>query len=183
MVCLSTRTSPRHLRWSNTSQTQNAADIRNLLVRQTTMPTILIIMVFVAGILVGALFHIDRNTTSFILTRRQLIDNQDNLNQISTTLTYNMNYGWHTIHVFSGSSNTATTESLSLHSQQQQQQQQFTFAQARQDEVVLSLLRNQTNGYFVDLAANDATTLSNTYTLEKHYSWKGLCVSRGWGER
>jgi FkbM family methyltransferase len=28
----------------------------------------------------------------------------------------------------------------------------------------------------VDLAANDATLLSNTYALEKHYGWKGLCI-------
>jgi hypothetical protein len=28
----------------------------------------------------------------------------------------------------------------------------------------------------VDLAANDATLLSNAYALEKYYGWKGLCL-------
>eukprot|EP00980_Cylindrotheca_fusiformis_P008935 scaffold1909_cov130-Cylindrotheca_fusiformis.AAC.2 len=49
-------------------------------------------------------------------------------------------------------------------------------SQARQDEAVMSLLGGKRNGYFVDLAANDATTLSNTYALEKYFGWKGLCV-------
>jgi hypothetical protein len=52
------------------------------------------------------------------------------------------------------------------------------YSQARQDEVVLSLLGNKTNGYFVDLASNDATTLSNSYALEKHYGMDGRgCAS------
>ena len=40
----------------------------------------------------------------------------------------------------------------------------------------MSLLRNQTGVYFLDLAANDATHLSNTYMLEKRYGWNGLCI-------
>lgn len=32
------------------------------------------------------------------------------------------------------------------------------------------------NYYFVDLAANDATFLSNTYTLETYFGWNGLCI-------
>ena len=30
--------------------------------------------------------------------------------------------------------------------------------------------------YFSVNSANDATVLSNTYALEKHYGWKGLCI-------
>jgi hypothetical protein len=177
-----------HHKWSSNSLSQGAVSvavavavaIRRLLVRPTTMPITLIIMVFVAGISVGSLFRIDPITTSFMLTRRQLIDHHHSIDQLST-LSYQTNIihdGWHTIHVFSGKNRgSATAKQLSIPTQQQQQQQQVYFAQARQDEVVLSLLRNQTNGYFVDLAANDATVLSNTYALETHFGWKGLCVS------
>ena len=77
-------------------------------------------------------------------------------------------FGWKTIQVFYGS--TEHMESLLPNDK-------IFFSQARQDEVVLSLLRNIRNGYFVDLASNDATLLSNSYALEKHYGWKGLCVS------
>jgi hypothetical protein len=76
--------------------------------------------------------------------------------------------GWKTIQVFYGS--TEHMESLLPNDK-------IFFSQARQDEVVLSLLRNKKDGYFVDLASNDATLLSNSYALEKHYGWKGLCVS------
>jgi hypothetical protein len=41
---------------------------------------------------------------------------------------------------------------------------------------VWNLLRKKTGGYFVDLAANDATFFSNSYTLETRYQWNGLCI-------
>jgi len=31
-------------------------------------------------------------------------------------------------------------------------------------------------GYFLDLAAADGVTHSNTYVLEKHFGWEGLCI-------
>lgn len=76
--------------------------------------------------------------------------------------------GWQTLHVYYGS--TDQKEKTLLPSGRR------FFSQARQDECVLSLLRNRTGGYFVDLAANDATILSNTYALERHYGWNGLCI-------
>ena len=75
--------------------------------------------------------------------------------------------GWKIINVFYGS----TDHAVSILPKDQK-----WFSQARQDEVVLSLLGNKRNGYFVDLAANDATLLSNTYALERHFGWKGLCI-------
>lgn len=30
--------------------------------------------------------------------------------------------------------------------------------------------------FYLDLAANDAITLSNTYTLDRVYGWKGVCI-------
>ena len=74
--------------------------------------------------------------------------------------------GWHSIEAFFGKKDEFESSLPGLE----------WFSQARQDEAVSSLLKNKRNGYFVDLAANDATILSNTYSLEKRYGWKGLCI-------
>ena len=50
------------------------------------------------------------------------------------------------------------------------------FAQVRQDEIVSHLLRRKKKGYFIDLAANDAVKISNTYALEVNHEWSGLCI-------
>ena len=39
-----------------------------------------------------------------------------------------------------------------------------------------ALLGHKRGGYFIDLAANDAFVISNTYVLETHYGWHGLAV-------
>jgi FkbM family methyltransferase len=50
-------------------------------------------------------------------------------------------------------------------------------SQCDQDKLVLALLQEkQRNGYFIDLAANDAIALSNTYQLERNYGWQGVCI-------
>jgi hypothetical protein len=72
--------------------------------------------------------------------------------------------GWTTIQVFRGINNSSRPTSNRWHSQ------------ARQDELVVALLRNKTDGYFVDLAANDAMHLSNTYSLERDWAWRGVCI-------
>ena len=71
--------------------------------------------------------------------------------------------GWQTIHVFYGNA-THEEEQAKWHSQ------------VGQDELVASLLGNMRNGFFVDLAANDAVHWSNTFALERHLGWKGLCI-------
>lgn len=68
--------------------------------------------------------------------------------------------GWHPIHVFYGK-----PEGLKLDPNKE------WFAQVHQDEIVVDLLGE--NGYFIDLAANDAKELSNTVALEKH-GWNGM---------
>jgi len=58
-------------------------------------------------------------------------------------------------------------------------------AQVKQDEMVATLTNHQRGGYFVDLAANHAEMLSNTYGLERNLGWKGLCIEAApemWGE-
>jgi hypothetical protein len=49
-------------------------------------------------------------------------------------------------------------------------------AQANQDWIVASLLDCKRDGYFIDLAANDALDLSNTLALENILGWTGLCI-------
>jgi hypothetical protein len=70
--------------------------------------------------------------------------------------------GWHSINVYYG-------ERSGLGAPEEQE----SFAQVHQDEIVLDLIGP--NGYFIDLAANDAKDLTNTLALERH-GWDGLCV-------
>ena len=103
----------------------------------------------------------------------------------STAECLNDENGWHSIHVFYGTAEDPAVSSLpqpqlgpsqpGISSPDHQQPRKW-YAQARQDELVSALLHNKTNGYFIDLAANDATVLSNTYALEKYYNWTGVCI-------
>ena len=81
--------------------------------------------------------------------------------------------GWKNIHVFYGDSKHIKDNSAVPNDYYDRVR---WFSQARQDEVIAALLRNKTNGYFVDLASNDPVRISNTYALEKFYGWKGLCL-------
>jgi hypothetical protein len=75
--------------------------------------------------------------------------------------------GWHSVDVFYGESD--------LFEQTLPADQKW-YSQAGQDQLIVELLNGKTNGYFIDLAANDAVSLSNTYSLEKSYDWNGLCI-------
>lgn len=81
--------------------------------------------------------------------------------------------GWSLVHVFYG--NTSHIVDNSVIPSDYFNSVQW-FAQARQDEIVSALLRRKRNGYFIDLAANDAVKISNTYALETIYDWNGLCI-------
>ena len=56
-----------------------------------------------------------------------------------------------------------------------------SFSQAKQDLIILALTSEEAEKqrshqkYFIDLAANDALKLSNTFLLEQN-GWKGLCL-------
>lgn len=52
----------------------------------------------------------------------------------------------------------------------------FHLLQYGQDEVVIDILGHKRGGFFLDLAANDAMHLSNTYSLETMFDWGGLCI-------
>lgn len=49
-------------------------------------------------------------------------------------------------------------------------------SQVGQDKTIADIFGQKTGGYFVDLAANDASKLSNTLTLEQQFNWTGLCI-------
>ena len=73
------------------------------------------------------------------------------------------NQGWKSIDVFYGN-----TQGENINTK--------WHSQAKQDQIVIGLLRNKREGFFIDLAANDARELSNTYTLERKFGWEGLCI-------
>jgi FkbM family methyltransferase len=82
--------------------------------------------------------------------------------------------GWGTIHFFYGSK--SRLPALSETYDKNYLNCKTWFGQARQDEIVARLLRNKRDGYFVDIAANDAIRFSNTIGLERNLNWKGICI-------
>ena len=74
--------------------------------------------------------------------------------------------GWKTLYVYYGKKDHLVELS-----------ENEVFSQAKQDEYILSMLSNKKGGFFVDLAANDATFLSNSYKLERDHGWNGsMCI-------
>jgi hypothetical protein len=49
-------------------------------------------------------------------------------------------------------------------------------SQVGQDLTIADIFGRKRGGTFVDLASNDAISLSNSLTLEQKYGWSGLCV-------
>jgi hypothetical protein len=68
---------------------------------------------------------------------------------------------WHPIHVFFGDRRDFPGT------------EQEWFSQVGQDQIIVNLLGD--NGYFIDLAANHASELSNSLALERH-GWNGICI-------
>lgn len=48
--------------------------------------------------------------------------------------------------------------------------------QAEQDKFVLNVLKNKTDGIFIEIGSNDPININNTYILEKTYNWSGIMV-------
>jgi hypothetical protein len=84
--------------------------------------------------------------------------------------------GWHAIHVFYGNSTHIGQASKIPPQVLAKSESRRWFSQLQQDELVSRLLRGKRDGYFVDLAANDAIRISNTYALENFFGWHGLCI-------
>jgi len=50
------------------------------------------------------------------------------------------------------------------------------FGQAEQDKFVLNVLKEKKDGFFLEIGSNHPINISNSYTLEKNYGWKGIMV-------
>lgn len=85
--------------------------------------------------------------------------------------------GWHSIDVFYGDTKhlDQTNPPPAFRGRPPKAIQDW-YGQANQDKLVYELFNGKTNGYFVDLASNDARTFSNTFALERHHNWTGLCI-------
>ena len=81
--------------------------------------------------------------------------------------------GWKQIHVFYGNASHISDASAIPAPYFNANQ---WFSQYRQDEIISGLLHGKRNGYFVDLAANDAVRISNTYAIETNLDWDGICL-------
>jgi hypothetical protein len=76
--------------------------------------------------------------------------------------------GWNNLHIYFGKQTETHFEILT------------PMSQAKQDVYVAAMLQHQKGGFFVDLAAHDATYLSNTFTLERDHQWNGsTCIVPG----
>jgi Methyltransferase FkbM domain len=106
----------------------------------------------IIGMMLGAVFMF------WILGPSAMVDDSERLR--STTKSSG-DSSWHPINVFFGDRKALP------HSDQE------WFSQVHQDQVIVELLGEK--GYFIDLAANDASDLSNTLALERH-GWNGLCI-------
>lgn len=80
--------------------------------------------------------------------------------------------GWKSIDVFYGKEDHLE---VGIYKKVPDGQEQW-YSQQGQDEAVWNLLGQLEGGYFVDLASNDATYISNTYGLETNHGWNGLCL-------
>ena len=78
--------------------------------------------------------------------------------------------GWKTVHVFYGSTDIIPTLAGAGY------QKRTWMSQVGQDQIVFNMLGQKKGGYFIDLAANDPINLSNSYSLETHHGWNGLCI-------
>lgn len=134
---------------------------------------------FVAGVLVGFILSsllssvslIERNTingNSVVSGNLRPFLREDSLNA------FKEENGWSLIHVYFGNSS-HIADSSNIPNAYFNSGVQW-FAQVRQDEIVCLLLKRKRNGYFIDLASNDAVKISNTFALEKYFGWNGLCI-------
>jgi hypothetical protein len=49
-------------------------------------------------------------------------------------------------------------------------------SQCGQEWLVASMLGCKRDGFFIDLAANDAMVISSSLTLERDFGWRGICI-------
>jgi hypothetical protein len=50
------------------------------------------------------------------------------------------------------------------------------YSQIGQDKIVIDLLKQKTNGTFLDIGCSDPVRISNTMCMESQFGWKGLAI-------
>jgi hypothetical protein len=90
--------------------------------------------------------------------------------------------GWNPIHVYYGNFNHLVRDISPQHdfwfqgvSDRFDKGKKWT-SQHGQDLAVARFLNFPRDGYFVDLASNDALWASNTLMFERNFGWRGLCI-------
>lgn len=133
---------------------------------------------FVSGVFVG--FILSSFLSSVSLIERSIINGNSVISgdlrlilREESPSSFKKENGWSLIHVYFGNSSHIADNSNIPNDYFSEVQ---WFSQVRQDEVVSLLLKGKRNGYFIDLASNDAVKISNTYALERYFGWNGLCV-------
>lgn len=114
------------------------------------------------GILVGAL------GMSLWIEQDYRVGSESLIHQVPHDSSTTQTKGWQPINVFYGEKEGLFNDAPPAYKSSQE-----SFAQVGQDSIILKLLGP--NGYFVDLAANDALDFSNTLALERK-GWTGLCI-------
>lgn len=87
--------------------------------------------------------------------------------------------GWNPIHVFYGKMDHIIDEipdNWYLKDSKKHQKGNEWFGQHGQDVAVAKFFNFKKNGFFVDLASNDAVWASNTFALEQNFGWSGICI-------
>jgi hypothetical protein len=130
-----------------------------------------ILLAMLLGILVGVSIGLSLLQGGGILYDATVPPNQQT--HISHSIrghSESMEDGWKTIHVFNGAQDIMPT-----HASAEERAMPWQ-SQVHQDTVVFQMLQEKKGGYFIDLAANDPMWISNSYSLETHHDWKGLCI-------
>jgi hypothetical protein len=128
-----------------------------------------VFLAMLLGILVGVSIGIS--------SQRGILDDAPETSSRQTHLSHSMRGhsesvadGWKAIHVFIGAHDIMPT-----HASADERARPWQ-SQVLQDMVVFQMLQEKKGGYFIDLAANDPMWISNSYSLETHHEWQGLCI-------
>jgi hypothetical protein len=124
--------------------------------------SVVALAIFLLGCAVGS-YHGQTNTETRSLELLNVALPSTGCEKTSPQIVEN-NQGWKSIEIFYGKTQDTTSR------------RKKWFSQVKQDQLVIGLLRNKREGFFIDLAANDARKLSNTYALERSFGWEGICI-------
>jgi hypothetical protein len=113
-----------------------------------------------------------------LIFRETTYEDQSLLLRSSSVATTTTGSGWNPIHVYYGKMDHLTNgipPNWWIKWSPKHNGDSWT-GQHGQDVAVAKFFDFKKNGFFVDLAANDAVWASNTFMLEQNLDWKGICI-------